>query len=116
MKKEHRAYLKWGFLLFPFYMLPFIAVFIYFAPKTIEKNVSISIKEAQALEIAEKEFVSKFGKEVLNQKPFITERTNDSWVIEGTFHCPEKQNCKGGVARIEILAKDGSVLEVTHGK
>lgn len=116
MNKEHQAYLKWGFIFFPFYMLPFVALFILFGPKKIEKKVPISIKEAQALELAEKEFVSKFGNEVLKQKPFITQRTDDTWIVEGTFHCPEKESCKGGIARIEMLAKDGSVLEVTRGK
>lgn len=80
----------------------------------IEKAHSIS--EKQALQIAEQKLVKTYGKGVLDQRPFITSLDQDVWTFTGTMHCPEGEVCKGGVAQIQVSAKNGKVLKLTHGK
>ena len=74
------------------------------------------INKKSAIQIAEENFINKYGPEVLKQKPFQAELKNEVWFVSGTFHCPQGTGCKGGTAEIEISAKDGKVIKITHGK
>lgn len=81
-----------------------------------EKNKSMPIDEQKALAIAEEKLVQTYGKNVLEQKPFKIYLENKIWKVSGTFHCPKGQNCKGGVAYVDISAEDGSVVSMMHEK
>lgn len=74
------------------------------------------ISEKEAIRIAEKKLVARYGKSVRKQRPFQAALSDGIWTITGTFHCPPKSVCKGGVAEIQISAMDGTVISVIHGK
>ena len=69
------------------------------------------ITESKAVKMAEKEFVKRFGKKVLEQRPWIISETNNMYMIRGTL-----RTLLGGVATIEIRKSDGSVIRCTHGQ
>lgn len=67
-----------------------------------------------ALATAEKKWKEVYGKSAINkQKPFATEKKNDSiWIVHGTFPKPTI----GGVAYAEVNVKTQQVITYTHGK
>ncbi len=76
-----------------------------------EKN--ITDKEI-AISIAEKKWKEVYGTSTINQqKPFATEKKNDSiWIVQGTFPKPTI----GGVAYAEVNVKTKKVIKYTHGE
>lgn len=72
--------------------------------------------EKQATRVGEALLVKVYGKSILSQRPFKISSTKETWILEGTFHCPQGQVCLGGVAFIEFRKKDGNVVKVIHGK
>ncbi|MDH6251254.1 hypothetical protein M2347_000981 [Chryseobacterium sp. H1D6B] len=67
-----------------------------------------------ALNLAEKKWKEVYGKSSINkQKPFATEKKNDSiWIVHGTFPKPTI----GGVAYAEVNVKTKKVIKYTHGE
>jgi hypothetical protein len=72
--------------------------------------------ETTAVKVAEVILESRYGPNVLNQRPFKAKLSDKLWVVRGTLNCPKGPNCKGGVAHIEISKKDGQVTKVIHEK
>ena len=70
-----------------------------------------AITESKAIKIAEREFVKRYGKRVLKQRPWIISETNNMYMIRGTL-----RTLLGGVAMVEIRKSDGSVIRCTHGQ
>ncbi|MFS4471400.1 NTF2 fold immunity protein [Chryseobacterium sp. T20] len=68
-----------------------------------------------AISIAEKKWKQVYGNSAINkQKPFVTERKNDSiWIVQGNFPSPPKI---GGVAYAEVNIKTKKVVKYTHGE
>lgn len=91
-----------------FSLLLILVIFVYF----FYKNKKCITSEAEAIELAEAEWVKTFGPEVLEKKPFIVvSYNNDIWHIEGTLHTDS-----GGVPHIKISGKDCEILEIYHTK
>lgn len=67
-----------------------------------------------AIVVAEKKWKEVYGKSSINkQKPFATEKKNDSiWIVRGTFPKPTI----GGVAYAEVNVKTKKVIKYTHGE
>ena len=66
-----------------------------------------------AVKVAEVLFLTHYGKDVLNQKPYDVELIGDTaWRIKGIL----KKPTPGGVAYIEIRRNDCKVLVMSHGK
>lgn len=58
-----------------------------------------------------------YGKEVLEQKPFIIIEKNGYWYIDGQLPKPPKGFVVvGGTVHCEIKKKDGAFSNITHGK
>jgi hypothetical protein len=72
--------------------------------------------EESAIKVAETILVNVYGEKVLEERPFKAKLDGETWIITGTFHCPQGSVCKGGVAHIEISKKDGKVRSVIHDK
>ena len=76
-----------------------------------------SITESECLEIAEKEFIKRYGVKVINQRPWRIETQNDSWIVKGSYrHDSGHKKRFGGVAVIEIRKKTGQIIRCSHGK
>ncbi len=77
------------------------------------KSGNLTDKEI-ALETAEKKWKEVYGKSSINrQKPFATEKKNDSiGIVHGTFPKPTI----GGVAYAEVNVKTKKVIKYTHGE
>lgn len=69
------------------------------------------VSESEALKIAEQILISKYGVDVLKQRPCKVSETKVSWTFEGTFHCLKGSVCAGGVASISIRKSDGSIFQ-----
>lgn len=66
-----------------------------------------------ALIISEIIVSHKYGRDkVLNQKPFIIQSLQDTWIVKGSLSL----GVLGGVFLIEIQKKDCRVLQIIHGK
>ncbi|RKE82578.1 NTF2 fold immunity protein [Chryseobacterium sp. AG363] len=67
-----------------------------------------------AISIAERKWKQVYGKSAINQqKPFVTEKKNDSIrIVQGTL----PKNKLGGVAYAEVNVKTKKVISFTHGK
>lgn len=111
---EWKCYKEWRQIVFKIKSF-LIALIIVFSQIALCDS-RLHIKKEVAIEIAEEKLVKMYGKKVLGQRPFVANLEEDIWKIEGTFHCPKGSVCKGGVAKIDISAKDGTVLHVEHGK
>ncbi len=74
------------------------------------------LTKEQALSVAEKNLVEKYGEQVLQQRPFMVSEHSDFWVFTGTLQCSEASGCKGGVASIKVNKKDGLAAEISHSK
>jgi len=75
----------------------------------------VTAKES-AIKIAEGALIHKYGKKVLDERPFDANLEGNIWIVKGTLHCPQGSICKGGTARVEIEKNDGKVKSVTHDK
>jgi hypothetical protein len=96
--------------------LNFLNVLLIFTSFSFSSEVIKFNTELSALKQAEMILVNMYGKKVLSQKPFQIISTKDTWIIDGTFHCPENQYCLGGTAHLEFFKKDGKIKNIIHGK
>jgi NTF2 fold immunity protein len=84
----------------------------------VEKNISceecLVTREETAVGIAEAVLFETYGKAMIeDERPYKVSTENDSiWHLEGTFWSVGF----GGVFEISISAKDGKVIDITHGK
>lgn len=69
-----------------------------------------------AIRIGEAFLESIYGPEVLKQRPFKVSSTKNTWILDGTFHCPKGTVCVGGTAHIEFNKSDGAIVKVNHTK
>jgi len=85
---------------------------------TVELNDKPCVSDAnQAIAIAEKEFIRRYGEIVKEEKPFITKKVRDSiWTVKGTFHNNPHKTRKGGVAYAEINGNNCKIIRIIHGK
>jgi hypothetical protein len=77
-----------------------------------------------AIAIAHAVLVPIYGRQqVASEEPLVAIRRGDVWTISGTLHCKgswisellqKKPACVGGSAEVQLLAKDGRILHVTH--
>lgn len=68
--------------------------------------------QKEATELAEKEWLKVYGKNINKKKPFKAKLENDSiWIVEGALHTD-----LGGVPYAEINAKTCEIIKITHGK
>ena len=74
----------------------------------------MSVSKNEALAIAEEKLVEKYGKKILNQRPFQVSEDDSSWKIKGTLQCAKGTVCKGGTAFIEIDKNNGKVIQAGH--
>lgn len=72
--------------------------------------------ETTATKVAEIILIGVYGERVVEQRPFVAKLSGGLWIIDGTFHCPKGNVCKGGTAHIEISKSDGRVKDISHGK
>ena len=73
------------------------------------------ISKNKAVQIAETEWMKKFNysKKNLNfYMPYNIELKNGIWKISGAL----PKDWDGGVPEIEIRAKNGAIISITHGK
>jgi hypothetical protein len=71
----------------------------------------------QAIAIAEKEFIKRYGENVKEEKPFVAKQVRDSiWAVKGTFHNDPHKTRKGGVAYAEINGNNCKIIRIIHGK
>ena len=74
-----------------------------------EPDASGDIGEREAIRIAEKAFVEKYGESVLRQKPWKAEKIGDRYYVCGTL--PRYRVVAGYVS-----AMNGEVMQIWHGK
>ena len=97
------------------YYLLIIFIILFSCCKTRVSNKKNNSSDRDiALTIAEKKWKEVYGKSAINkQKPFATEKKNDSvWIVRGTFPKPTI----GGVAYAEVNVKTQQVITYTHGE
>jgi hypothetical protein len=51
---------------------------------------------------------------IKGEEPLTAERVGDFWFVRGHLQCAP--NCQGGVASVQISAKDGAIRHVFHTK
>lgn len=83
--------------------------------KKINCEECLVTKEETAVGIAESVLFESYGKDQIEkQRPYNVSIENDSiWHLKGTFW---QIGCCGGTFEIDILAKDGRVKYMMHGK
>jgi hypothetical protein len=81
-----------------------------------KETVKELIAKEDAIKMVETKLVALYGREVLNERPFVALLKDDIWEIQGTFHCPQKSTCAGGVSHISLSARDGKILSYSHDK
>jgi hypothetical protein len=70
---------------------------------------------ATAIAIARAVLVPIYGAKAMQaEEPLTAQRHGDIWVVEGTLPCPKVASCVGGTAELQLSAKDGRILHVTH--
>jgi len=75
-----------------------------------------------AVKIAEAVLIPVYGKKLIeSERPFSAKLENGVWNVAGTLQCPDGKEgvialCKGGVAEVKLLKKDGRILSMIHGK
>ena len=79
---------------------------------TVEDKVDLKLDKASVTEIAEIVLVHVYGKEVLQERPWIVTKSGDIFTVEGTSH----SNVEGGEAELQINGTNGSVTAISHGK
>ena len=69
--------------------------------------------KAVAIAVAEPLLFSIYGKEsIIQQRPYEAYLINGFWYLAGTL----PQNMVGGTFELVVEAKNGRVVELTHGK
>ena len=69
---------------------------------------------ATAITIARAVLIPIYGAKLIeSEEPLTAERVGDIWVVRGTT-CSRDQFCVGGAAELQLSAKDGRILQVTH--
>jgi hypothetical protein len=73
--------------------------------------------ELTATKIAEIVLKRAYGDENINRELPLraTLRSDNVWVVRGTWTHTYSSDARGGVATIEITKKDGQVLRLSHG-
>lgn len=70
---------------------------------------------ATAIAIARAVLIPIYGaKLVESEEPLKAERLGDIWLVRGTLPCGKDNVCLGGSAELQLSAKDGRILHVTH--
>jgi hypothetical protein len=81
-------------------------------PSTNEIVLGSPIDSLAAEKIAVSTWLNVYGDKILRDTPYIFQQLDTVWIVRGTL----KSGLKGGVPYIEILKKNGKVLNFTHGK
>jgi NTF2 fold immunity protein len=81
-----------------------------------EKQIDLKLDDDSATKIAEIILVKVYGERVLKQRPWKVVKQGEIFKIRGTFHTKEGEIRKGGVAEMEIRARDAAVVNIMHGK
>ena len=71
----------------------------------------IVANEEVALRLAEVVWLSIYGDEIYDHKPFKAKLQDSIWVVDGTVHAK-----LGGAPHIVLQKKDGKIIDVTHFK
>jgi hypothetical protein len=80
----------------------------YMPPLGVVPNADVAIGVARPI------LAQVYGADNIRRKePLTAQRHGDTWLVRGTMLC---RPCEGGVAEIEIDAKDGRVLGMIHGR
>jgi hypothetical protein len=69
---------------------------------------------ATAIAIARAVLIPIYGAKVIQAEELTAEQRGDIWVVVGTLQCPKGDSCQGGTAELQLSAKDGRILHVTH--
>jgi hypothetical protein len=76
------------------------------------QRVNLKLDEKSVIQIAETVFVRVYGKDVLEQRPWVVTEREGVFEIQGTFH----GRGVGGVALMTIDPATAEVLMITHTK
>jgi hypothetical protein len=76
--------------------------------------IDLKLDKPTAIQLAETILVKIYGKEVLDERPWIVKETKTCFTISGTWKLGP--NAKGGVAVIQISRKTAAVLAIIHGR
>jgi hypothetical protein len=73
--------------------------------------------ELTATKIAEIVLKRAYGDEIINRELPLqaTLRTDNVWIVRGTWAHSYSSDARGGVATVEITKKDGQILRMSHG-
>ncbi|MBI9100694.1 MAG: hypothetical protein JEY91_19635 [Spirochaetaceae bacterium] len=85
----------------------------------ISSSEGLVPNEEVAIKIAEAILVYQYGEDVIENRPFIAELTENGtvWYVKGTFpHSDEKGYWGGGVPHIKIAKADGKIIGFIHGE
>lgn len=66
--------------------------------------------EATAIRIAEAVWLSVYGKQIYEQRPFRAELVKGVWIVTGSL----PKDCAGGVPIARIRHEDGQILQIIH--
>jgi NTF2 fold immunity protein len=73
--------------------------------------------ELTATKIAEIVLKRAYGDEIINRELPLraTLRSDNVWIIRGTWPYSYSSDARGGVATVEITKKDGQIIRMSHG-
>ncbi|HYF34462.1 MAG TPA: NTF2 fold immunity protein [Prosthecobacter sp.] len=74
----------------------------------------LPITKEMACAIAARAGEKKYGRQqIADQAPLQAELKDGIWTVKGTL---PKKFTKGGVLSVRLSAKDGSIIDITHGR
>jgi len=73
--------------------------------------------ESTATKIAEIVLKRAYGDETISRELPLraTLRSDNVWVVRGTWPYPNTSDARGGVATVEVTKKDGQIIRMSHG-
>jgi hypothetical protein len=73
--------------------------------------------ELTASKIAEIVLKRAYGDETINRELPLraTLRSDNVWIVRGTWPYTYSSDARGGVATVEIAKKDGQIIRMSHG-
>jgi hypothetical protein len=73
--------------------------------------------ELTATKIAEIVLKRAYGDDIMNRELPLraTLRSDNVWIVRGTWPFSYSSNARGGVATVEISKKDGQIIRMSHG-
>jgi hypothetical protein len=73
--------------------------------------------ELTATKIAEIVLKRAYGDEIINRELPLraTLRSDNVWIVRGTWPYSYSSDGRGGVATVEITKKDGQIIRMSHG-